>query len=50
MIIQRAWETVEQADQNDQLGIKTQTLKLIADIEAKRIDMLQKAGILENNE
>jgi hypothetical protein len=50
MLIQKAWETVEQADENDQLSIKTQTLKLIADIEAKRIEMLQKAGLLENNE
>ena len=50
MLIQKAWETVDQADQNDQLSIKTQTLKLIADIEAKRIEMLQKAGLLENNE
>ena len=50
MLIQKAWETVEQADQNDQLNIKTQALKLITDIEAKRIEMLQKAGLLENNE
>lgn len=50
MIINRAWETVEQADANDQLSIKAQALKLIADIEGKRIDMLQKAGLLENNE
>lgn len=50
MIIQRAWETVEQADANDQLNIKAQSLKLIADVEGKRIDMLQKAGLLENNE
>jgi hypothetical protein len=50
MIINRAWETVEQADANDQLNIKSQALKLIADVEGKRIDMLQKAGLLENNE
>lgn len=50
MIIQRAWETVEQADANDQLNIKAQSLKLIADVETKRIDMLQKAGLLETNE
>jgi hypothetical protein len=50
MIINRAWETVEQADVNDQLNIKAQSLKLIADVEGKRIDMLQKAGLLENNE
>jgi len=50
MIINRAWETVEQADANDQLNIKTQALKLITDVEGKRIEMLQKAGLLENNE
>lgn len=50
MLINRAWETVEQADENAQFNIKTQALKLITDIEGKRIEMLQKAGLLENNE
>lgn len=50
MLIKRAWETVEQADMNNQLNIKASSLKLIADIESKRIDMLQRAGLLENNE
>ena len=50
MLINRAWETVEQADMNSQLSVKAQSLKLIADIEGKRIDMLQKAGLLENTE
>ena len=50
MIIQRAWETVDQADANQQYGTKASTLKMIADVEQKRIDMLQKAGLLENNE
>lgn len=50
MIIERAWETVEQADQNQQLNIKTQALKLVADTEQKRLDMLNKAGVLENSE
>lgn len=50
MIIQSAWETVEQADQNQQYGVKTQALKLVADTEAKRLDMLNKAGVLENSE
>lgn len=50
MIIQRAWETVDQADANQQLGTKASALKIIADVEQKRIDMLQKAGLLENNE
>lgn len=50
MLINRAWETVEQADVNSDLRTKATALKLIADIEGKRIDMLQKAGLLENNE
>lgn len=50
MIIARAWETVEQADSNGQLGAKTQALKLVADTEQKRLDMLNKAGVLENSE
>jgi hypothetical protein len=50
MIINRAWETVDQADSNQQYNIKTQALKLIADTEQKRMDMLHKAGVLEDNE
>lgn len=50
MLINRSWETVEQADVNSDLRTKASALKLIADIEGKRIDMLQKAGLLENNE
>ena len=50
MIISKAWETVEQADANSQYGTKAQALKLIADVEAKRLDMLNKAGLLENND
>lgn len=50
MIIQKAWETVDQADANQQYGTKASALKMIADVEQKRIDMLQKAGLLENNE
>jgi len=49
MLIKEAWRTVEQADVQDALNVKAQTLKLIADIEAKRIDMLNKAGVLEND-
>lgn len=50
MIIKRAWETVDQADANGQLGTKATALKLVADIEQKRMDMLHKAGVLEDNE
>lgn len=50
MIIKEAWRTVEQADEQDSLNVKAQSLKLVADVEGKRIDMLQKAGVLEKNE
>jgi hypothetical protein len=49
MIIKEAWNTINQADAADALSVKSQTLKLIADVEAKRIDMLNKAGVLEDN-
>ena len=50
MLINEAWKTVQQADIQDALNVKATTLKLIADIEAKRIGMLQSVGVLENNE
>lgn len=50
MIIKEAWNTVEQADAQEALNVKAQSLKLVADVEGKRIDMLQKAGVLEKNE
>jgi hypothetical protein len=50
MLIKEAWRTVEQADVADALNVKSGTLKLIADIEAKRIGMLQAVGVLENTE
>jgi hypothetical protein len=50
MLIKEAWRTVEQADLQDSLNVKTQALKLIADKEAKRIDMLNKAGVIEKDD
>jgi hypothetical protein len=50
MVIKEAWETVNQANAQDDLRTKAQSLKLIADVEQKRIDMLQKAGVIEKNE
>ena len=50
MLIKEAWRTVEQADAQDALNVKAQSLKLIADIEAKRITMLQQVGLLDNAE
>jgi uncharacterized protein with PIN domain len=50
MLIKEAWKTSEDADTQGQLSIKANALKLIADIETKRIAMLQSVGVLENNE
>ena len=50
MLINEAWKTVQQADIQDVLNVKATALKLIADIETKRIAMLQSVGVLENNE
>lgn len=58
MIITRLWEIVEQADSEYEdhkgntippnLTAKNNALKNLADIEAKRVDMLQKAGLLDD--
>lgn len=50
LVIKNAWDTVAQADAQDDLRTKAQALKLVADVEQKRIDMLQKAGVIEKNE
>lgn len=50
MLIKEAWKTVEDADTQGALAVKSGALKLIADIETKRIAMLQSVGVLENNE
>ena len=50
MLIKEAWKTVEDADTAGQLSVKATALKLIADIEGKRIGMLQEVGLLENSE
>ena len=50
MLIKEAWKTVEDADQSGQLSVKSVALKLIADIEGKRIGMLQEVGLLDNAE
>jgi len=50
MLIKEAWKTVEDADTQGALAVKSGALKLIADIETKRIGMLQSVGVLENNE
>lgn len=49
-LIRKAYEVIDSADQTSNLGAKTTAIKLITDIEAKRIDMLQRAGLLDNKE
>ena len=49
-LIKKAYEVIESADQNNNLNAKTTSIKLIADIEAKRLDMLHRAGLLDNKE
>lgn len=48
MIVERFWETVEQADTAADYKTKNAILKNIADVEAKKIDMLQKAGLYDD--
>lgn len=48
MIVERFWETVEQADLATDYKTKNSVLKNIADVEAKKIDMLQKAGLYDD--
>ncbi len=49
-LISKSYEVIDEATLTNNLGAKTQAIKLVMDIESKRIDMLQKAGLLENKE
>lgn len=49
-LIAKAYEVIDDATTTANLGAKTSAIKLVLDIESKRIDMLQKAGLLENKE
>jgi len=49
-LIKQAYEVIDDATTTANLGAKTAAIKLVMDIESKRIDMLQKAGLLENKE
>jgi hypothetical protein len=50
MLIKEAWDVVNEAGNTNQLSQKTAALKLISDVQQKQIDMLQKAGMLDNHE
>lgn len=49
-LISKAYEVIDEATLSNNLGAKTQGIKLVVDIEKARIEMLQKAGLLENKE
>lgn len=49
-LITKSYEVIDEASMNNNLSAKTAGIKLVMDIESKRIDMLQKAGLLENKE
>jgi NADH:ubiquinone oxidoreductase subunit E len=49
-LISKAYEVIDDATTTANLSAKTAAIKLVLDIEARRIDMLQKAGLLENKE
>ena len=49
-LIKKAYEVIDSADQTSNLSAKTTAIKLITDIEAKRLDMLHRAGLLDNKE
>jgi hypothetical protein len=49
-LIGKAYEVIDEASTTANLNAKTAGIKLVLDIESRRIDMLQKAGLLENKE
>ena len=49
-LIKEAYDLLEDAKFAESLGQRAGAIKLIADIEKSRIDMLQRAGLLENRE
>lgn len=49
-LIQQTYEVIDDATTTANLSAKTTAIKLVLDIESRRIDMLQKAGLLENKE
>jgi len=49
-LIEKAYEVIDEATTVANLAAKTAAIKLVMDLESRRIDMLQKAGLLENKE
>ena len=49
-LIAQTYDVIDEATTTANLSAKTTAIKLVLDIESRRIDMLQKAGLLENKE
>lgn len=49
-LISKAYEVIDEASTTANLSAKSAGIKLVMDLESKRIEMLQKAGLLENKE
>lgn len=49
-LIEKAYEVIDEASTIADLRSKNSAIKLVMDLESRRIDMLQKAGLLENKE
>lgn len=49
-LIEKAYEVIDEATTTANLTAKSGAIKLVMDLESRRIDMLQKAGLLENKE
>lgn len=49
-LIEKAYEVMDEATTIADLRSKSASIKLVMDLESRRIDMLQKAGLLENKE
>ena len=50
MLIEEGWDVITQASQVGDLGKKATGIKLVSEIQQKQIDMLQKAGLIEDTE
>jgi hypothetical protein len=50
MLIEEGWDVINQASQIGDLSRKATGIKIVSDIQQKQIDMLQKAGLIEDTE
>jgi hypothetical protein len=50
MLIEEGWDVINQAGQMGDLARKSTGIKIVSEIQQKQIDMLQKAGLIEDTE